>query len=98
MFPSGSVNSLSVSVRHLHGDFQRNLHHVGERVLPVRRGQLLPRHQIVGDGADGQRPLAGIGGAAGRIFCRKCMEGDGERTSGIAWGEGIYGGRGALDE
>lgn len=39
-----------------------------------------------------------IGGAAGRIFCRKCMEGDGERTSGIAWGEGIYGGRGALDE
>ena len=39
-----------------------------------------------------------IGGAAGRIFRRKCMEGDGERTSGIAWGEGIYGGRGALDE
>ena len=39
-----------------------------------------------------------MGGAAGRIFCRKCMEGDGERTSGIAWGEGIYGGRGALDE
>ena len=32
------------------------------------------------------------------VYKRQCMEGDGERTSGIAWGEGIYGGRGALDE
>ena len=40
-----------------------------------------------------------IGGAAGRIFCRKNAWRETEkRTSGIAWGEGIYGGRGALDE
>ena len=49
---------------HLHGGLQRDLHHVGEGGLAVGGGQFFAGYQIVGDGADGQRPLAGIGGVA----------------------------------
>ena len=44
------------------GNFQRNLHHVGEGVRPVLSGQGFTGHQAVGDGQQRQRVLPRGGG------------------------------------